>query len=121
MANNNEQNKIQSQTMNMSNEKKRIILDYLYLIVGCFFYGFIGWRWNMAIATWIAPIFLMRFFRNQKKFWPTLLALLFLAPLTYLKMRDGWDIPILFRILVSILQILIPVVHLDLLPAASNK
>ncbi len=82
--------------------KRETILDIIYLLIGCFLFTFLGWRWNMPFAAWLSPVFLIRFFRNQKKFWSTLLALPFLALTTYLKLRDGWDIPILFQILLSI-------------------
>ena len=87
----------------LTNLKEKGFYDYLLLLVGSIFYTFIAWRWNMALATWIAPIFLMRFFRNQKKLWSTLIALPLLAVATYLKMRNGWDLSVIFQISVSIL------------------
>ncbi|MHA1155656.1 MAG: nitrilase-related carbon-nitrogen hydrolase [Candidatus Heimdallarchaeota archaeon] len=87
----------------ISDIKREAILDYIYLLIGCFLFVFVGWRWNMPFAAWISPIFLMRFFRNQKKFWPTVIALPILAIISYLKMRDGWHISILFQIMLSII------------------
>jgi apolipoprotein N-acyltransferase len=82
--------------------KEKDLIDYLILLIGAFFYTFVSWRWNMALATWIAPIFLMRFFRKQKKVWSTFLALPLLAVGTFLKMRNGWDLPIGLQIGVSV-------------------
>ncbi len=97
------QNKFQEKIKKIFTDIKReTILDYIYLLIGCFLFVFIGWRWNMPFAAWISPIFLMRFFRNQKKFWSTLLVLPFLAVATYLKMRDGWHIPLGYQILLCI-------------------
>ncbi|MHA1198405.1 MAG: hypothetical protein ACTSQF_03540, partial [Candidatus Heimdallarchaeaceae archaeon] len=69
-------------------------LDIIWLLIGATFYVFIGWKWHMLIAAWITPIFLMRFFRNQEKWYHTLWAypLLFLA--TFLNKFNAWDITI---------------------------
>jgi len=83
--------------------RKIAIIDYLYLIIGVVFYTFISWRWNMVLAAWISPIFLMRFFRNQKKFWPTLIALPLLFIGTYLKMRNGWNIAVMVQLVIALL------------------
>ena len=50
----------------------------LWLAVGTVAYAFIGWRWSAPAAAWIAPVFLLRFFRNQEKWYTPLLSLPFL-------------------------------------------
>ena len=76
--------------------------DYLLLVIGSIMYMFVSWHWNMPIAAWISPIFLIRFFRNQKKFSKTLIALPFLSIASYLKMVNGWDVELYLAILIAI-------------------
>lgn len=55
--------------------KSNSLLSYVWLAIGCVLFAFIGLGWNMPVAAWIAPVFLIRFFRTQER-WPrTLIAL----------------------------------------------
>ncbi|MHA1585549.1 MAG: nitrilase-related carbon-nitrogen hydrolase [Promethearchaeota archaeon] len=103
--------KIKKQTSNQS------IKSYIALVIGTIFYGFIAWNWHMPLAGWIAPSFLMFFFRIQKKFLSTLLAIPLLSIASFLKINGGWDMPIIMIISVSIL---IPTV-LMALPLYADK
>jgi apolipoprotein N-acyltransferase len=49
--------------------------DLLWLGLGSAAYALIGWRWSAPAAAWIAPVFLLRFFRNQQKWYATLPAI----------------------------------------------
>ena len=40
---------------------------YLYLALAAILGLFIGGRWNIPLAAWIAPIFVIRFFRDSDK------------------------------------------------------
>lgn len=94
----NQENKSISKLFNFAVQKFKSNIDYFYLLVGVFFYGLIAFRWHMPLATWIAPIFLIKFFRSQEKIKTTLIALPLLAISSYLKMRGGWDISVVFQI-----------------------
>ena len=58
-----------------SKKKSGFGLDVLWLAIGTVAYAFIGWRWSAPAAAWIAPVFLLRFFRNQEKWYTPLLSL----------------------------------------------
>ena len=49
--------------------------DYLWLAIGSILLAFMGGKWNIPVATWLAPIFLIRFFRRQDRWYKTLIAL----------------------------------------------
>jgi apolipoprotein N-acyltransferase len=66
--------------------------SWLWLLVGSACFTFIGWRYNVAIAAWIAPVFLIRFFRGQKHWYATLPAVVTLAVASYIQMYGGWDL-----------------------------
>jgi apolipoprotein N-acyltransferase len=42
-------------------------LRYLWLVIAAIFGLFIGGKWNFPLAAWIAPIFIIRFFRESEK------------------------------------------------------
>jgi apolipoprotein N-acyltransferase len=42
-------------------------LRYLWLVIAAALTLFIGGKWNLPLAAWIAPIFLIRFFRESDK------------------------------------------------------
>ena len=92
------------------------LIDYIFLAIGIILYTFVSWHYNMPLAAWIAPIFLMRFFRNQTRFLPTLLAFPLLVISTAIKTINSWDMElylfITFTLLVPITLMLIPL-YLD--------
>jgi len=68
--------------------------DLLWLILGSAAYMLVGWRWSAPAAAWIAPIFLLRFFRNQEKWYAPLLAVPFLYGAFLANMIGAWDLPL---------------------------
>ena len=50
-------------------------LRYLWLTIAVLLSFFIGGKWNIPLAAWIAPIFFIRFFRDSEKVWRSLLLL----------------------------------------------
>jgi len=74
-------------------------LDLLWLALGSIAYAFIGWRWSAPAAAWIAPVFLVRFFRNQEKWYTPLLSLPFLYAAFLTNMIGAWDLPIIAQII----------------------
>ncbi len=42
-------------------------MRYLWLVLAAVLVLFAGSKWNFPLAAWIAPIFLMRFFRDSEK------------------------------------------------------
>ena len=48
--------------------KKRISYSYIYLLIGFIFLLFSNGRWILPITAFLAPLFIMRFFRFQKPF-----------------------------------------------------
>ena len=84
----------------MKTEKTNgFVLDMLWLAIGSVSYAFIGWRWSAPAAAWIAPVFLIRFFRNQEKWYIPLLALPFLYAAFLTNMIGAWDLPVIAQII----------------------
>jgi len=65
---------------------------WVWLALGAFFMTFIGWRFNVPFAAWIAPVFLIRFFRDQRRWYATLFAIPLLAAASFIQMVGGWDL-----------------------------
>jgi len=72
----------------------RFRTDLLWLGLGSAAYALIGWRWSAPAAAWIAPVFLLRFFRNQEKWYVPLLALPCLYTAFLANMIGAWDLPL---------------------------
>jgi hypothetical protein len=47
--------------------KSRGLSSYVWLAIGLVLFVFVGFGWNVPIAAWIAPVFLIRFFRMQDR------------------------------------------------------
>jgi len=77
--------------------------DLLWLGLGSAANALIGWRWSAPAAAWIAPVFLLRFFRNQEKWYVPLLALPCLYAAFLSNMIGAWDLP-------PVAQIVLPAV-----------
>ncbi len=58
----------------MKTERISGYIDYLWLILGCVFLLFMGGKWNVLIATWCGSVFILRYFRTQRKAYKILLA-----------------------------------------------
>ena len=83
----------------MSKKTNGFGLDVLWLAIGAGAYAFIGWRWSAPAAAWIAPVFLVRFFRNQEKWYTPLLSLPFLYAAFLTNMIGAWDLPIIAQVI----------------------
>ncbi len=86
-------------------EKRRVYdpLDLLWLGLGCAGLVFVGWRWNMPIATWLAPIFLIRFFRRQDRWYKALIAIPLIAVAGFVNKTGAWDLDLGVEIALSLL------------------
>src|SRR3990170_5316511 len=73
-------------------------LKYMWLVLGCVLSVFIGMRWNVPIAAWLTPIFLICFFRSQDKWYKTLATVPLLALAAFVKFHGGWDLAIVAEI-----------------------
>jgi apolipoprotein N-acyltransferase len=52
-----------------TNTVKSGYLSYLWLVIGLLLFMVSNGRWIVPIATWLFPVFLIRFLRTQKRFW----------------------------------------------------
>ncbi len=70
------------------------VADLYALLGGAGLLFFIGWSWNSPLAAWLAPLFLIRFFRAQQKWTTTLIALpIIYFPLWY-SVTGKWPMPL---------------------------
>jgi apolipoprotein N-acyltransferase len=70
----------------------RVAWSWVWLVIGAVCFAFVGWRFNVPAAAWIAPIFLIRFFRDQDRWYTTLPAIALLAVSSFIQMNGGWDL-----------------------------
>ena len=64
--------------------------SFLFLLLGAGLFVLVSWRWNVALAAWLAPVFLMRFFRGART-WPvTLLAVPLVWAASYANKVGAW-------------------------------
>jgi hypothetical protein len=75
----------------------------LWLGLGSAAYALIGWRWSAPAAAWIAPIFLIRFFRNQRRWYGPLLVLPCLYTAFLVNMIGAWDLPLVAQIILPLI------------------
>jgi apolipoprotein N-acyltransferase len=71
---------------------RRSAWSWLWLVIGSACFAFVGWRFNVPFASWIAPVFLIRFFRAQARWYATLAAIPLLAAASFIQMNGGWDL-----------------------------
>ena len=76
----------------------RFAVDLIWLALGSAAYALVGWRWSAPAAAWIAPVFLLRFFRNQERWFIPLLALPCLYAAFLANMIGAWDLPLVAQI-----------------------
>jgi apolipoprotein N-acyltransferase len=70
----------------------RAARPWMILAAGAACFTFVGWRFNVPIAAWLAPALLIRFFRDQRR-WPgTLPSIVLLAVASFIQMNGGWDL-----------------------------
>lgn len=68
------------------------LVSPLWLLLGSACFVFVGWRFNVALASWLAPVFLIRYFRDRPRWYGALPAVPLLALASYLQMAGGWDL-----------------------------
>ena len=69
---------------------RRNLPSYLYLLMGTGLYTLVTWRWNVPIAAWLAPIFLIRFWRAQSKWYAALPAVLLIWAASFVSKTGAW-------------------------------
>ena len=62
----------------MNGKENNNTLQYIWLAVGLLLFLFVGGRWSIPAAAWLAPVFLVRFSRGSKN-WISELVLLWLG------------------------------------------
>jgi apolipoprotein N-acyltransferase len=77
-------------------------LNYMWLAIGCVLFAFVGMRWNIPVAAWLAPVFLIRFFRSRERWTGTLAAPLLLTGVSFIKFHGAWDLAVPAEIGLSI-------------------
>ncbi len=70
----------------------RAARPWVWLGIGAVLFTFVGWRFNVAFAAWAAPVFLIRFFREQRRWYTALAAVPLLAVSSFIQMNGGWDL-----------------------------
>ena len=65
---------------------------WLCLVLGAGAFTFIGWKFNVPLAAWLAPVFLIRFFRETPRWTATLAAVPALALASFIQLVGGWDL-----------------------------
>jgi len=68
------------------------LVSHLWLVLGAACSLFVGWRFSVALAAWLAPVFLVRYFRDRRRWYAALPAIPILAVAAYLQMMGGWDL-----------------------------
>ncbi|MCD4804042.1 MAG: hypothetical protein K8R16_13995, partial [Anaerolineales bacterium] len=81
-------------------------VNYVWLVLGCALNLFVGMRWNVPVAAWLAPIFLIRFFRSQDKWYKALPAIPLFILMAFVKFHGGWDLSIVGEIGFAIVLII---------------
>jgi apolipoprotein N-acyltransferase len=81
--------------------KKTGITSLILLLLGAGLYTLVTWKWNIAAAAWLAPVFLIRYFRGQRRWWATLPAVLLLCGASYANKAGAWGMDPLLEVAVS--------------------
>jgi apolipoprotein N-acyltransferase len=66
--------------------------DAIALGIGVLAYAFMGWRYNMALAAFVAPAALVFFFRKQKHWYEAFIAYPLLCVVTGFLFVGAWDL-----------------------------
>ncbi len=66
--------------------------SWLILALGAFCFAFVGWKLNVPLAAWISAFLLIRFFRDQQRWYTALPAVLALAIASFVQINGGWDL-----------------------------
>ncbi len=71
--------------------KKNGLSSLIVLLIGVGLYTLVTWKWNVAAAAWLAPVFLICYFRSQRRWVMTLPAVLLLWAASYANKSGAWD------------------------------
>ena len=82
------------------------IRPYIWLILGSALLLFMGWRYNAPLALWLAPVFLIRFFRSREHWPATLIALPAMTLPLFLNIHGGWDFSLVAEIGIGVARAL---------------
>jgi apolipoprotein N-acyltransferase len=63
-----------------------------WLLAGTALYVFTGWHFNVPFAPWLSAIFLIRFAREQKRWYAALAVIPALAIASFIHLYKGWDL-----------------------------
>ncbi len=77
---------------------------WAWLALGAVSFTFIGWKFNVPAAAWVAPLLLIRFFRDQERWLATLAAIPLLALASFIHLWGGWDLEPWMAVAVSVLR-----------------
>src|SRR3972149_3282421 len=80
--------KLMTATQEQTNGMKSDQLSYLWLIIGAILSLFANGNWIVPIATWLFPIFIIRFLRGQKRIWGIILCALAFTGINILAWQD---------------------------------
>jgi apolipoprotein N-acyltransferase len=75
-------------TQEQTNGMKSGLLSYLWLIIGAILSLFANGNWIVPIATWLFPIFIIRFLRDQKRIWGIILCAIAFTVINILAWQD---------------------------------
>ncbi len=81
-------------------KKNTALSSFVLLVLGIGLYTLITWKWNVAAAAWLAPIFLIRYFRLQRRWLATIPAALLLWAASYANKAGAWGMDPLLEIAV---------------------
>jgi apolipoprotein N-acyltransferase len=66
--------------------------SWVFLGLGALVFVCVGWRFNVPLAAWVAPLFLIRFFRDRPRWPSTLVAIPLLGLASWIQLAGGWDL-----------------------------
>jgi apolipoprotein N-acyltransferase len=69
---------------------RHVALSLLWLGIGAFLFVFVDWKWNIALAAWLSPIFLLKYFRGQRGWPAALVSYPVLAVASFAKFSGTW-------------------------------
>jgi apolipoprotein N-acyltransferase len=78
----------------------------MWLAVGSALLIFMGWQWNGPFAMWLAPVFLMRFFRTQERWSATLIAIPAMGLGLFVNLTGSWDFGPIAKIGITLVRML---------------
>ncbi|MHB1356681.1 MAG: nitrilase-related carbon-nitrogen hydrolase [Anaerolineae bacterium] len=77
---------------------------WICLALGVAAFTFVGWRFNWALAAWIAPVLLIRFFRDYKRWYEPVIAYLALGVVTWFIFNGAWALDVWMMPVFSLLR-----------------